>query len=128
MFKIEKTKQERKNEKQKAFDYCVYMMLSSYYKKARCLSEVLETSLFLHYKELNDNQAVELEKEAIKLIEKLILPNIPEDIEQKEATVTILPWSDIHECHGIKAVTDSTVVTVYIKNEGKKKTTVFTVK
>ena len=128
MLKIEKTKQERKNEKQKAFDYCVYMMLSSYYKKARCLSDVLETNLYLHYKELNDNQAVELEKEAINLIEKLILPNIPENIEGKYATVTILPWSDIHECHGIKAVTDQTVVTVYIKNEGKKKTTVFRVK
>ena len=128
MLKIEKTNQERRNEKQKAFDYCVYMMLSSYYKKTRCLSDVLQTNLFLHYKELNDNQAVELEKEAINLIEKLILPNIPENIEGKDATVTILPWNDTYGCHGIQAKTDSSVVTVYIKKEGKKNTTVFTVK
>ena len=100
MFKNEKTKQ-------KAFDYCVYMMFSSYYKKTKCISEVLETNLYLHYKDMNDNQAVELEK---------------------EATVTILPWNDSYGCHGIQAKTDSTVVTVYIKKEAKMNTTIITVK
>ena len=121
MFKNEKTKQ-------KAFDYCVYMMFSSYYKKSKCISEVLETNLYLHYKDMNDNQAVELEKEAINLVENLILPNIPEKIEEKEATVTILPWNDSYGCHGIQAKTDSTVVTVYIKKEAKMNTTIITVK
>ena len=58
MFKFEKTQQEKMMDKQKAFDYCVYMMLSSYYKKTVCLSDVMETNLFLRYRELRDNMAV----------------------------------------------------------------------
>lgn len=127
MFRFEKKTQERMMDKQKAFDYCVYMMLSSYYKKAICLSDILETKLFLHYKELNDKMAESMECEAINVIEKSILPNIPEDIEQKVAKVIILPWNNTYGCHGIQAITDNTVVTVYIKKEGKRKNTVFTV-
>ena len=123
MFKFEKTQQEKMIDKQKAFDYCVYMMLSSYYKKTVCLSDVMETNLFLRYRELRDNMAVELESEAIKVIEKEILPKIPEAIEEKEAQVVILPWNNTYGCHGIQVTTDGSVVTVYIKKEGKQKKT-----
>ena len=128
MFKFEKTKQEKTIDKQKAFDYCVYVMLSSYYKKAECLSDVLETNLLLRFRELKDSVAEDLESEAINVIERFVLPNIPEAIEHKEAKVIILPWNNTYGCHGIQVVTDNTVVTVYIKKEGKRKNTVFTVK
>ena len=128
MFKFEKTTQERIIDKQKAFDYCVYMMLSSYYKKAECLSDIMETNLLLRYRELKDSVAEEMEREAINVIERFVLPNIPEAIEYKEAKVMILPWNNTYGCHGIIATTDNTVVTVYIKKEGKRKNTVFTVK
>lgn len=60
MFKFEKTTEEKRIEKQKAFDYCVYMMFSSYYKKAKCLTPILEEKLFLYYKDLNEKQAIDM--------------------------------------------------------------------
>ena len=128
MFKYEKTKQEKIIDKQKGFDYCIYVMLSSYYKKAICLSNILETNLLLRYREINKNVVEDVESEAINVIEKFVLPHIPEAIEHKVAKVSILPWNNTYGCHGIQATTDNTVVTVYCKKEGKKKTTVFTVK
>lgn len=119
MYRYEKTLAEKMIEKQKAFDYCVYMMLTGFYRKTECMSPFLETKLFLYYRELNDNTAVSMEKNALRILEKEILSVIPTDVSQEDAEIHILPWSDKYGCHGMMVKTATTVVKFYIQRDGK---------
>ena len=121
MYRYEKTPAEKTIEKQKAFDYCVYMMLTGAYRKTVCMSPVLETKLYLYYRELSDNTAVSMEKDALKTLEKEIFPVISDDVSQEDAELYILPWSDKFRCHGIMVKTATTIVRIYIQKEGKVK-------
>ena len=121
MYRYEKTSTEKATDKQKAFDYCVYMMLTGYYRTAICLNPVMETKLFLYYKDLSDNTAVSMEKEADRVIEKEILTKIPQDISQEDAEICILPWSNTYKCHGIRVKTPSGIATIHIQRNGKEK-------
>lgn len=64
--------------RQRAFDYCMYMMLTSYFGKSVCKSEYLEKKLFLNYQEQKVNDQIAMEEQCIRLIEKEILPKVPE--------------------------------------------------
>ena len=122
MYRHEKTSAERTIEKQKAFDYCVYMMLTDHYRKTRCLNPMMEKKLFLYYKDLSDNTAVSMEKEADRVLQKEILSQIPWDVSQEDAQIYILPWSDTYKCHGMRVRTRAGVVTIHIQRNGKEKT------
>ena len=64
-------------EKQHAFDYCMYMMLASYFKKSVCVSRIQEEKLFLYYKELKPQEQIDMEQQCIRLIEKDLMKGIP---------------------------------------------------
>lgn len=68
---------QREINRQRALDYCMYMMLSSYFKGSICKSTFLEKRLYLYYKEQKPDTQVELEEKCIQLIEQEILPQIP---------------------------------------------------
>lgn len=122
MYRHEKTTAERAFEKQKAFDYCVYMMITGYFRKTRCLNPIMEKKLFLYYKDLSDNSAISMEKEAERMIEKEIFSKISWDVSQEDAQVYILPWSNTYKCHGLRIRTRAGVATVHIQRKGKEKT------
>ena len=77
--------------------------------------------MFLYYKDLGDNSAISMEKEADRIIEKEILTKIPWDVSQEEARIYILPWCDTYRCHGIQVRTNSGIVTIHIQRNGKEK-------
>lgn len=68
---------QREINRQRALDYSMYMMLSSYFKGSICKSTFLEKRLYLYYKEQKPDTQVELEEKCIRLIEQEILPQIP---------------------------------------------------
>lgn len=64
-------------DKQRAFDYCMYMMLTSYFARSVCRSKWMERKLYLHYREQKANDQIIMEEQCINLIEREILPKIP---------------------------------------------------
>lgn len=69
---------QREVNRQRALDYCMYMMLASYFNGSICKSSFLEKRLYLYYKEQKPDNQVEMEKQCIQLIEQEILPQIPQ--------------------------------------------------
>lgn len=121
MRKYEKTPIEKRISKQKAFDYCIYMMLTGFFRKTVCINPVMEKNLFLYYKDLNDNTAVSMEKEALRILEKEIMPNFSEDLSEEDAKIYILPFHNIYMCHGIQVRTRELSVTMYVQKDGRNK-------
>lgn len=68
---------QKKINKQRAFDYCMYMMLTSYFGKCECKSKYLEKKLYLYYQEQKQDEQIAMEQQCINLIEKEILPKVP---------------------------------------------------
>lgn len=66
--------------KQHSFDYCMYMMLASYFGKSVCVSKIQEEKLFLYYRELKPQEQIDMEQQCIKLIEKELLKKLPEKV------------------------------------------------
>ena len=76
MISTDTTLQKKRN-RQKAFDYCMYMMLTSYFKQSVCKSRYIEKQLFLYYQEEKSYNQIAMEEQCVKLIEEEILPKIP---------------------------------------------------
>lgn len=72
--------------------YASYMMLSSCFKKTRCLSKRVEKKLYLHYQDLTSRKQEQLEEKVLRSLENYLLPNINiPNISEKEALATFLP-------------------------------------
>lgn len=91
MYKHEKTALEKKQETQRVFDYCLYMMLTSYFDSSKCRSKQLEKRLFLGYKEYNVNKVYTMEELAIRFVEEQVLPLLPVDILRRSVEVWLIP-------------------------------------
>ena len=68
--------------KQRALDYCMYMMLTSYFARSVCKSKYLEKKLYLHYREQKINDQILMEEQCIRLIEQEILPKVPRKYQE----------------------------------------------
>ncbi len=66
------------NTAQYQLEYVMYMMLSSYYRKARCLSKRMEQKLYLYYMDLTKEKQYILEDNVIRCIEAGILCELDE--------------------------------------------------
>lgn len=66
-----------KTEKQRAFDYSMYVMLSSYFNKTFCSTNMQQKKLCLAYQELKDTEKQQFDEKSIQLIEKELRPNLP---------------------------------------------------
>lgn len=91
MYKHEKTALEKKQETQRVFDYCLYMMLTSYFDSSKCRSRQLEKKLFLGYKEYNVNKVYTMEELAIRFVEEQVLPLLPVGALERSVEVWLLP-------------------------------------
>ena len=91
MYKHEKTALEKKQETQRVFDYCLYMMLTSYFDSSRCRSRQLEKKLFLGYKEYNVNKVYTMEEQTIRLVEAQVLPLLPKMALDRSVEVFMVP-------------------------------------
>ena len=79
-----------KMEKQRAFDYSMYVMLSSYFNKTSCTTNMQKQKLYLAYQELKEAEKQKLDEKSIKLIEKELLPNLPEWFFNQQMEVSLI--------------------------------------
>lgn len=80
---------QKKIDRQRAFDYCMYMMLTSYFQKSICRSKYLEKKLYLYYQEQKQNDQIAMEEQCIRLIEQEILPKVPQKYQMREVDTHI---------------------------------------
>ena len=81
-------------DKQTAFEYAMYMMLGSYFNKAKCSNYLLEKKMRFHYWEQKDKEQIDLEKICLRWIEKELVPILPEGVWDQEVEVRFLPSKD----------------------------------
>ncbi len=84
-------------EKQRAFDYSMYVMLSSYFDKAICSTKLQQKKLCLAYQELKDKEKEQFDEKSIQIIEKELLPNIPEWFFNQKLELLLIGMED-EEC------------------------------
>ena len=77
-------------EKQRAFDYSMYVMLSSYFDKTTCTTGLQEKKLCLAYQELKDEDKQLYDEQSIKVIEKELLPNFPNQFWHQQMELALL--------------------------------------
>lgn len=75
--------------KRKAFDYCLYMLLASYFDKAVCKNKILENKLYLYYKELSADKQVDMEKRCIKALGKSALAKMPKNYFRQKVEISL---------------------------------------
>lgn len=63
---------EKRNNKQQQMGYILFMIIGSYFHKSICNTKAMETSLFLHYKELSETRQEKLEERVIKNTERVL--------------------------------------------------------
>ena len=119
MLKVEKTNAEKAREMQRVFEYCMYMMVSSYFKSVRCKSYHLETQLLLYYKEYGMKRAYGLEDRVLRLIERQVLPVIPKEYLDCDAEVKLIRNEEQDVTVMVLMVRDAKLL-VYGKYNGKE--------
>lgn len=80
---------EKQITKQKALDYCMYMILSSYFEKTVLKSPIQEKNLLLHYKDLKSQDQIDLEDKCIKYLQK-VEKKIPEEVWEQTMEVHLI--------------------------------------
>ena len=78
---------------QVAFDYAVYMIVGSYFSKAKCTNPLLERGMRLQYCEQKLNDQYHMEDICIRYVEKELLKILPSRFWENEMQVRILPQS-----------------------------------
>lgn len=72
---------------QKAFNYAMYMMLGSYFRRATVTSQCFIKTMYLYYAELGKEKQYALEDIVIKFTEKILRKELPEDIWEGEVKI-----------------------------------------
>ena len=72
---------------QTAFDYAIYMIVGSYFKKTSCASSLQERSMRLQYCEQKQEIQYRMEDVCISYVEQELLPKLPETFWNREMQV-----------------------------------------
>lgn len=80
--------------KQRAFDYSMYMMLSSYFDNAVCTTDLQRKKLCLAYQELKDEDKDFFDEQSIAVIEKELLPNLPSSFTKQKMHLSLVGTDD----------------------------------
>lgn len=75
---------------QMAFDYAVYMMVTSYFKKATCNTKWQEKKLLLNYREQKRDFQYAVEDIAIKFARRVLRKNVDRSIWKQEVEVSLI--------------------------------------
>ena len=76
--------------KRKALDYCLYMLLASYFDKAVCKNKTLENKLYLYYTELSADKQVDMEKRCLKALKKSALAKMPNNYFHQKVEISLV--------------------------------------
>ncbi|MBQ9140318.1 MAG: hypothetical protein IJX63_00800 [Lachnospiraceae bacterium] len=80
---------EKQVTKQKALDYCMYMIVASYFAEITLKSPIQEKNLLLHYKDLKPQEQIDLEEQCIRYMQK-VEKKIPEEIWEQPMEVHLV--------------------------------------
>jgi hypothetical protein len=75
-----------KKDKQRELDYCMYMMVSGFFKKASCESWYWERNLFTSYIQMKEDDQCKLERRCIHVLHKLF-KSLPFMVTQDKAVI-----------------------------------------
>jgi len=81
-------------EKQRAFDYSMFIMLSSYFDKSVCTTKLQEKKLCLAYQELKEAAKEDYDEKSIRVIEEELLPNLPKSFTKQPMELVLLGRED----------------------------------
>ena len=73
---------------QKVAAYTIYMVVGSYFHKAKLANEQVGRNLYLHYADLSDNRKVQLEEGVIRMAER-VLSEVKGNLAISNCKVTI---------------------------------------
>lgn len=82
---------------QTAFEYAIYEIVGSYFKKATCISTIQEQKLIVHFKEQKQDTQCLMENKVDSYVKGVLLKKLPEEIWDEEVTVEMRksPDSDV---------------------------------
>ena len=82
---------------QTAFEYAIYEIVGSYFKKATCVSTIQEQKLIVHFKEQKQDTQCLMENKVDGYVKGVLLKKLPAEIWDEEVTVEIrkAPESDV---------------------------------
>ncbi len=82
---------------QTAFEYAIYEIVGSYFKKATCQSTIQEQKLIVHFKEQKQDTQCLMENKVDGYVKAVLLKKLPPEIWDEEVTVEIrkTPESDL---------------------------------
>ena len=103
---------------QTAFEYTIYMIVGSYFKKTTCLSTLQERSMRLQYCEQKLENQYRMEDVCISYVERELLSKLPESFWNREMEVHF-----VKECSGgiseIRFTSDDCILWIRGLYEGK---------
>lgn len=108
---------------QPAFEYCMYMMLSSYFRSTKCLAPLQEKKLKFQYQSQKAENQYQMEDICIRLIEKNILPKVPMNLWINDMEVQLIGKSDSGRTE-IRMQCPQYILRVMCDYRGKKKSSV----
>lgn len=106
-----------KTNHQNAFDYCMYMMLASNFRKSGIRTPLHEKKLYLYYKEEKEADQIQMEEQCLRYIRKLE-EKLPPEMWQQSMDVHLIGRLD-GSYTTIKLQSRDYVV--YVKTEYSKK-------
>lgn len=82
---------------QTAFEYAIYEIVGSYFKKATCVSTIQEQKLIVHFKEQKQDTQCLMENKVDGYVKGVLLKKLPQELWEEEVTVEIrkAPESDV---------------------------------
>lgn len=83
-------KNKSNHDNQRAWDYVMYMMLTSYFDETNCLTQFWEKKLSLNYRAMKKQDQYAAEDKCIKVIEDEILPKLPEEFINSAVDVKLM--------------------------------------
>ena len=83
-------KNKSNHDNQRAWDYVMYMMLTSYFDETNCLTQFWEKKLSLNYRAMKKQDQYAAEDRCIKVIEDEILPKLPEEFVNSAVDVKLM--------------------------------------
>lgn len=98
-------------ERQRAFDYSMYVMLSSYFDKTVCTTRMQEKKLCIAYQELKEDAKQDYDEASIRIIEEELLPKLPKCFVNQQMDLALLGKED-DACTEIRLQNDNYVLRV----------------
>ena len=75
---------------QVAFEYVLYMIFGSYFRKAAHRNILLEQKMYLQYMEQKEKNQILMEDICIRFIEKKLMKQLPEELWNQDVEVRIV--------------------------------------